>query len=88
MESVFGAKAEQRGLASKKHDGKLCIGVFQGEVNVPGWSGTEVGDFALNPDVGILPLDQFAGVADKLPHGPDAADRLRLFKAEVELRRG
>jgi hypothetical protein len=42
----------------------LYLGVLEREVNVAGGSWAEVGDFALNPHVGPLQLDQFANLSD------------------------
>ena len=60
--AVFRAEAEQRGLAAEEDDGKLGVGVLQGEVNVAGGRGAQVGDFALDPNVGVLGFDDLADV--------------------------
>ena len=71
--AVFRAKAQQRGLAAEEDDGKLGVGVLQREVNVAGGRGAQVGDFALDPDVGVLGFDDLANVGDEQADGPDAA---------------
>ena len=60
VQAVFRAEAEQRGLAAKEDDGKLGVGIFQGEVNVAGGRRAQVGDFALDPNVGVLGFDDLA----------------------------
>lgn|SRR5665213_902590 len=42
VQAVFWPKTEQHGLAAKEHDGKLSVGVLKREVDMAGWSGTEV----------------------------------------------
>src|SRR5580658_2262494 len=54
VEAVFRAEAEQHGLAAEEDNGKLRVGVFEGEINMAGWGGSEVGDFAFDPDVAVL----------------------------------
>ena len=73
MEAVLGAKAEEHGLAAKKHDGQLCVGVLEREVEMTGRGRAVVGDFAFDPDVAELLLDKFADLGDKLANRPDAA---------------
>ena len=63
VEAVFRAEAEQHGLAAEENDGELGVGVFEGEVDVAGGRGAEVGDFAFDPDVAVLLLDEFADLA-------------------------
>ena len=75
VQAVFRAEAQQHGLAAEEHDGKLRVGVLEGEVDVAGGRGAEVGDLALDPDVAVLLLDQFADLADQFAHRPDAARR-------------
>jgi hypothetical protein len=62
--------------------------LFEGEVEMAGGSGAEVGDFAFNPDVGVAFLDELADLGDEFADGPDAAGGLRPLKDEAELRRG
>ena len=73
VQAVFRAEAKQHGLAAEENDGQLRVGVFEGEVDVAGRRGAEVGDFAFDPDVAVLLLDQFAHLRDQLAHRPDAA---------------
>ena len=87
MEAVFRAEAQEKGLAAEEHDGQLGVGIFEREVNVAGGRGAEVGDFAFDPDVVVLLLDEVADLADKLAHRPDARAGYGRLKAEVELRR-
>jgi len=88
MESVRRAETEQHGLAAEEDYGELGISIFESEVEMAGRRGAEVGDFALDPDVGVALLDQFTDLCDELADGPDAAGGLRLLEEEVELRRG
>ncbi len=87
VQAVFGAEAEQHRLAAEENDGKLGVGVLEGEVDVAGGRGAEVGDFALDPDVAVLLLDEFADLGDQLADRPDAAGLAGLIEAEVELGR-
>ena len=75
-------------MAAEEDDGKLGVGVLQGEVNVPGGRGAQVGDFALDPNVGVLGFDDLANVGDEQADGPDAAGGDRSLEGEVELGRG
>jgi len=50
--------------------------------------GAVVGDFALDPDIAKLPLDQREDLGDQLMDRPDAARRGRLLEEEIELGRG
>jgi hypothetical protein len=74
-------------LPAKEDDGELGVCILEREVNVAGGRGTEVGDFAFNPDVAVLLFDKIANLRDKVTHSPDAAESSRLLKGEVELRR-
>ena len=85
VEAVFRAEAEKHGLAAEEDDGELGVGVLEGEVDVAGGGGAVVGDFAFDPDVAVLLLDEFADLGDELADGPDAAGRAGLVKGEVEL---
>jgi hypothetical protein len=51
VQAILGTEAQQHGLAAEEHHRQLGIGVLEGEVNVAGGGGTEVGDFALDPYV-------------------------------------
>jgi hypothetical protein len=73
VEAIFRAETEQHGLAPEEDYGKLGLGVFESEVDVTGGGGAEVGDFAFDPDVAKLTLDQFASPADDLADRPDTA---------------
>jgi hypothetical protein len=85
VKAVFRAEAEEHGLATEENDGELGVGVLEGEVDVAGGGGTIVGDFAFDPDVAILLLDQFADLGNELADGPDAAGMARLVESQVEL---
>ena len=87
VEAVFGAEAQQHGLAAEEDDGELGVGVFEGEVDVAGGRGAVVGDFAFDPDVAVLLLDEFADLGDEFADGPDAARWRGLVESEVELGR-
>ena len=58
--TVFKAEAEQRSLAAKEDGGKLGVGIFQGEVNMAGGRRAQVGNLALDPNVGVLGFDDLA----------------------------
>ena len=85
MEAVFRAEAEQHGLAAEENHGKLRVAVFEREVNVAGGRWTVVGNLALDPDVAVVFLDEFAHQANEFAHRPDAAGGTRLLEAEIEL---
>ena len=87
VEAVLGTEAQEHGLAAEEDDGELGVGVLEGEVDVAGGGGTEVGDFALDPDVAVLLLDEFADLGDEVADGPDAAGGAPVLKGEVELGR-
>ena len=87
VQAVFGAKAQQHGVAPEKDHRQLRVGVLEREVEMAGRCGAEVGDLALYPDVAVFPFDEFAHPSDQLAHRPDAACGQRLLKGEVELRR-
>ena len=85
VEAVFRAEAEKHGLAAEEDDGELGVGVFEGEVDVAGGSGAVVGDFAFDPDVAVLLLDEFADVGDEVADGPDAAGGAWFVEGQAEL---
>ena len=87
MEPILRAEAEKHGLSAEEDDGKLGVGVLEGEVDVAGGGRAVVGDFAFDPDVAILLLDEFADLADQLADRPDASVGAGLFKAQIKLRR-
>jgi hypothetical protein len=87
VEAVFRAEAEEHGLAAEEDDGELGVGVLEGEVDVAGGSGAVVGDFAFDPDVAVLLLDEFADLTDEFTDRPDAAGGARVVEGEVKLRR-
>jgi len=88
VEAVLGAEAEEDGLAAEEDDGKLGFRVLEGKVDVAGGSWAEVGDFALDPDVAEVALDEVAGLGNELADEPGAAGGARLFEEEAELGRG
>ena len=69
--AVFGAEAEEGGLAAEEDDGELGFGVLEGEVAVAAGGGTPVGDFAFDGDVAVGALDEVADVADEVADGED-----------------
>jgi len=73
LEAVFGAEAEEAGLAAKEDYGKLGFGVFEGEVEMARGGWTEVGDFAFHPDVSKLGFDEVAGFGYELVDLPGLA---------------
>ncbi len=80
VEAVFRAEAEEQGLTAEEDNGELRVSVLEREINVAGRGGTVVGDFAFNPDIAILLLDQLADLGDELANGPDAADGDRVVE--------
>jgi len=85
VQAVIGAKAEEHGLAAEEDNGELCVGVFEGEVEVAGGGGAVVRDLAFNPDVAVLLLDEFADLGDQLADRPDAAGGARIVERKSEL---
>ena len=69
--AVFGAEAEELGLAAEEDDGELGFRVLEREVAVAAGGGTPVGDLAFDGDVAVGALDEVADVADELAHGKD-----------------
>ena len=63
----------------------MGVGVLEREVEVAGGGGAVVGDFAFNPDVAVLLLDEFADLGDELADGPDAASGVGVVEREAEL---
>jgi len=72
-EAVGGLEAKEEGLAAEEDDGELGFAVLEGEVEVAGGGGAEVGDFALDPDVSVVALDVLADSGDEVADGPNAA---------------
>ena len=87
VQAVFRAEAEKHGLAAEEDDGQLGVGVLEGEVDVAGGRGTVVGDLALDPDVAVLLLDQFAHLRHQFADRPDAARGRGSSKCEAQLGR-
>ena len=87
MDAVLGSEAEEHGLAAKEDDGELGVSVLEGEVDVAGGGGTVVGDFAFDPDVAVLLLDELTDLGDQFADRPDAAGGAGLGEGEVELGR-
>ena len=85
VEAVFRAEAEEHGLAAEEDDGELGVGVLEGEVDVAGGGGAVVGDFAFDPDVAVLLLNEFADLGDEFADGPDAAGGVRGLESQVKL---
>jgi hypothetical protein len=73
VQSGFGTKAEESRLPSEKNDGKLTLLILQREVNVPGGSAAQIGDFAFDPAVGIYSLDVASDLDKKGTDSPDTA---------------
>ena len=69
VDAVLGSEAEEHGLAAKEDDGELGVSVLEGEVDVAGGGGTVVGDFAFDPDVAVLLLDELTDLGDQF-RGP------------------
>jgi hypothetical protein len=70
--AVFGAEAEELGLAAEEDDGELGCAVLEGEVAVAAGGGSPVGDLAVHRDVAIAALDEGAEVGCELGDGVDA----------------
>ena len=91
VQAVFGAEAEQHGLAAEEHDGELGVGVLEREVDVAGGRGAVVGDLALDPDVAVLLLDRVRGpgrrVRGRARCGGYGAAPQRESRAEAQLGR-
>ena len=89
LQAVFGAEAQQRRLAAEENGGDLAGVVLQGEINVAGRGGAEVGDFTLDPYVRELALHFGAEFGDQLAYLPDAAlEGLHSLKCEPKLLTG
>ena len=73
VKTVGGLEAEERGLLAKEHGRKLRVSVFEGEVDVAGGRGAEVGDFAFDPEVAVFAFDVKAHLANEITDFPDAA---------------
>ncbi len=82
--SVSKLEAQQARLRAEHHHPHLRAFVLEREVKVSRLGGTEVGDFALDPHVGVFALHARAHRRHQVAHGPDAALRLRL-EAEPKL---
>jgi hypothetical protein len=87
VETVFRTEAEKHGLTAKENDGELCVGVLESEVDVAGGGRAVVGDFAFDPDIAVLLLDEFADLEDEFADWPYATGVARLVEGEVELGR-
>ncbi len=78
--AVFGAEAEEGGLAAEEDDGELGFGVLEGEVAVAAGGGTPVEDFAFDGDVVVGALDEVADVADEGAYGEDLRGRREVLR--------
>jgi hypothetical protein len=87
VQAVFGAEAQQHGLAAEEDNGQLRVGVLEREVEVAGGRGTEVGDFAFDPDVAVFLLDELADLADEFANRPDAASTGLTLNRMDDIRR-
>ena len=76
VQSGFGAKAEKSRLPPEEDDGKLALLILQCEVKVSGGGAAQIGDFALDPAVGIGSLDMATYLGKK---GTDRPDTARLW---------
>ena len=85
VQTILGTEAQQDGLAAEEHNRELGGGILEREVDVAGGSGAVVGDLALDPDVAVFLLDEFADLADQFAHRPDAARGSRLVEPKAEL---
>ena len=73
VEAIGGLEAQQRGLLAEEDSGKLRFAIFEGEVDVAGGRGAQVGDFAFDPEVAVFALDVQAHLADEVADFPDPA---------------
>ncbi len=78
--AVCGTEAQQAGGGAEHHDADLRVAVFEGEVEMSGLGGTEVGDLAFDPGVGVFALDVGADGGDQVADFPYAA----VGRAKVE----
>jgi hypothetical protein len=78
VQTVGGTKAEQRCLPTKEHSRQLSIAILEGEVDVTGRGGAEIGNFAFDPEVAVFALDVDAHLTDQIADLPDAARHGRL----------
>jgi hypothetical protein len=87
VEAVGGLEAQEQRLFAEEDDGELGVAILEREVNMARGRGTEVGDFAFDPEVAILALNVDANLADEVANSPDAArgEQGRHFKGEAEL---
>ncbi len=61
VQAVLGTEAKERGLTAEEHDGQLRFAIFQSEVDVAGGRGAQIGDLALDPEIGVFALDGIRG---------------------------
>ena len=73
VEAVFGAEAEEDGLAAEEDYGELGLRVFEGKVEMAGGGWAKIGDFAFDPDVAEFGFDEFAGFGYQLMDLPGLA---------------
>ncbi len=64
-EAVGWFEAEQDSLAAEDDDGELGFAVLEGEVEMAGGGESTVGDFTLDPEVGVAGLDLLADFRDE-----------------------
>ena len=60
VQAISRSKAQERGLFAEEDGRKLCVAVFEREVDVAGRRGAKVGDFAFDPEIAIFALDMAA----------------------------
>jgi len=71
VEAVGRFEAEERRLLAEKDGGKLCVAVFEREVDVAGGRGTQVGDFSFDPEVAVFAFNVKANFAYEFADFPD-----------------
>src|SRR6185437_2265441 len=84
LHPVVWAKSQQARLAAEHHHPELGVTILKGEIQMAGFSRTEVGNFTFHPDVSVAALHGGANSADQISDAPDPP-RGRLLKGESEL---
>jgi hypothetical protein len=73
VQAVGWFEAQQRGLFAEEDGWQLRVAVFECEVDVARWRGTQVRDFAFDPEVAVFPFNVEADFTDEVADLPDVA---------------
>src|SRR5258708_4863815 len=84
LHSIIRSKAQQTRLAAEHHNAKLGVAIFQREIKMSGFRGTEIRNFAFHPNVGVAAFHRGADGAHQVGNAPYAPRRL-FAKGETEL---